>query len=97
VNARGAPGKIARVGDLARGGQLDLGDRAVHVEHAVAPDYAALLIDKREPPMMDVVDDAEIAGNMGTTAQTAKIRIAALRVTLMGNILLDRKVYCHGC
>jgi len=60
MDARRAAGETAHVGHLARV-QFDLSDRAVHVEHAVAPYHAAFFVDQREPPMVDVVDDAQIS------------------------------------
>jgi len=60
VNARCAAGETAHVGHLA-GVQFDLSYCAIHVEDTVAPDNAALFVHQREPPMMDVVDDAQIS------------------------------------
>src|SRR5215468_22705 len=60
VDARCAAGERAHVGDLS-GVQLDLRHGAIHVEHAVGPDNAAFFVDERKPPVVDIVDDAQIA------------------------------------
>src|SRR5829696_8665676 len=61
VNAGYPSGEIAHVRDLAGRGQLDLRHGSIHVEYAVRPDDAPLFVDQREPPVVDVIDDGQVA------------------------------------
>src|SRR4030095_1501678 len=100
VNARNAARETTRVGDLTIG-QLDLRDSAVHIKHAVAPDDAAFFVDQREAPMVDVIDDTQIAAFkllLATRAHVVEVRRGRPRtrgVCRVGAVLDAVTVLCE--